>query len=413
MAQRYPGIEAPALFRSFRRLVERRRAAGPDDAEAEVMRRALVEEDSAAVRRLLARALGSPTPYRERLVHFWADHFTLRAMPRLLRAVVSAHVDSAIRPHVTGRFRDMLRAAVLHPMMLRYMDQPRSVGPASPVGQRRGLGLNENLAREVLELHTLGAQGPFDQQDVRQLARLLTGLVVNDEGYTEFVEVRAEPGSFRILGRRHGGGERPGLSDIEAALDDLAAHPLTARHLARKLAVHFVSDNPPAALVDDLAAQWRSTEGDLRAVSEVLAGHPLALSHPPAKARKPLDFLIAALAALGVGAPAVMRWRQGQLRRVVVHPLIGMGQPWQEPRGPDGWPEGFDAWVTPQGLAARIDWAMTMPSRLRRRLPDARAFVDQALGGLGDDQLRQLVAGAESQAEGVGLVLASPAFNRR
>ncbi|MCC6001966.1 MAG: DUF1800 domain-containing protein [Pararhodobacter sp.] len=413
MERRYPGPDTASLLSRHRHLVQRRRAAGPDDPESDAIRRALVHDDTAAVQRMIARALDSPAPYRERLVHFWADHFALRAMPRILRPAVSAFGDETIRPHVTGHFRDMLRAAILHPMMLRYLDQPRSVGPNSPAGRRRGLGLNENLAREVLELHTLGAQGPYDQQDVHQLAGLMTGMIVDADGRTAFAEARAEPGSFVVLGRRYGGSGQPRLADIEAVLDDLAAHPHTARHLAHKLAVHFVADTPPAALVDDLAALWQASEGDLRAVSAALASHPLARSDRLVKARKPLDFLIAGLAALNVTAPEVMRWRQGMVRRVVLHPLIGMGQPWQEPRGPDGWPEGFDAWITPQGLATRIDWAMTAPPRLRRRLPDARAFVDQALGPLADDHLRRLVAGAENQAEGVGLLLAAPAFNRR
>ncbi len=413
MARRYPGDSAADLLTTHRQLVRRRRTHGPEDPQAEALRLALVAADTAAVQRTLARALASPSPYRERLVQFWANHFTTRALPRILRPTVSAHADEAIRPHVTGPFAAMLRAAVLHPVMLRYLDQPRSVGPGSLVGQRRGLGLNENLAREVLELHTLGADGAFDQADVRNMALLLTGLVVDEAGQVAFVPDRAEPGGFTILGRRHGGGSRPRLADIQAALDDLAVHPATARHLCRKLAAHFVADDPPPALVADLVAVWQVSGGDLHAVSVALAGHPQAREAPLTKARRPLDFIIAGLAALGVSGRAVMGWPQGLVRRAVVHPLIAMGQPWGEPRGPDGWPEDFGAWITPQGLAARIDWAMTVPGRLRRTLPDARAFVDHALGPLGDDHLRRLVAGAELQAEGVGLVLAAPAFNRR
>ena len=413
MAARYPGDSVADLLTGHLAFRQSRRAHGPEHPETEALRRNLIQADTAAVQRAIARALASPAPFRERLVQFWANHFTTRANARILRATVSAHVDQAIRPHVTGRFAPMLRAAILHPAMLRFLDQPRSVGPGSPFGQRRGRGLNENLAREVLELHTLGVQGGYGQGDVRAMALLLTGLVVDADGQTAFARNRAEPGRFAILGRHYGGDGRPRLADIEAALDDLAAHPDTARHLCTKLAAHFVADDPPADLVADLVSIWQASDGDLRAVSAALADHPRAQAAPLTKARRPLDFLIAALAALGVTGREVMGWQQGMVRRLVVHPLIAMGQPWAEPRGPDGWAEGFDAWITPQGLAARIDWAMTAPARLRPVLPDARAFVDHALGPLGDDHLRRLVAGAELQAEGVGLVLAAPAFNRR
>lgn len=425
MQRRYPGPSTSALEAMRRELVATRRqlqqvegdsvsADAPGDSLEDMLRghrRALADEDLATVRRTFARALDSDTPYRERLVRFWASHFAVRAMPRIFRAAVSSYIDEAIRPHVTGRFGAMLRAAVLHPIMLRYLDQAGSTGPTSPFGQRQGRGLNENLARELLELHTLGADGPYGQDDVRQLAKLLTGLGVDEQAQMVFRRRRAEPGSFTVLGRRYGGG-RPSLADIEAALDDLAAHPHTARHLSYKLAQHFIADEPPSALVDDVSATWRESGGDLRHVALVLAEHPLAQSAERAKARQPLGLLVAALGALGVTGGEVMRWNRRMVRQVIVHPLIAMGQPWQEPRGPDGWPEHFGNWITPQGLAARIDWAMTTPAQLRRRLPDARDFVDHALGDLADDDLRRLVAGAENNTEGVGLVLASPGFNR-
>lgn len=424
MQRRYPGPSTSMLEATRRELVATRRTlreradmqAGMDDDQGQAIlqdyRQALIDEDLAAVQRALARALDSETPYRERLARFWANHFTVRAMPRVFRAASSSYADEAIRPHVTGRFRDMLHAAVLHPMMLRYLDQAGSTGPNSPFGQRQGRGLNENLARELLELHTLGADGPYGQDDVRQLAKLLTGLGVDQDAQMVFRRRRAEPGRFTVLGRRYGSGRRPQLADIEAALDDLAAHPHTARHLAGKLAQHFIADDPPPALVDDLTAIWRDSDGDLRLVAQALAGHPAAQADERAKARQPLGFVIAALGALGVTGSEVMRWNRRRIRQIVVHPLIAMGQPWQEPRGPDGWPEGFGHWISPQGLAARIDWAMTAPPRLRRRLPDAREFVGHALGDLAGDDLRRLVAGAENNTEGVGLVLASPAFNR-
>ncbi|MFN3293173.1 MAG: DUF1800 family protein [Gemmobacter sp.] len=361
----------------------------------------------------LARAVGAEDSYRERLVRFWADHFTVKARQPPMRPMVSAMTDDAIRPHVTARFAQMLRAAVLHPAMLGFLDQVASVGPDSAFGQRRGAGLNENLARELLELHTLGVEGGYTQADVRQTALLLTGLAVNETEGTVFQPRRAEPGAETVLGRSYGSNRQPRLDDIHQLLDDLAAHPTTVRHLCGKLAVHFVSDTPDPGLVADLVAVWTRSDGDLKAVSQALAEHPAAERPVLEKARQPFDFVVAALRALGVTGQEIAGWNDRTLRRTALLPMRAMGQPWQEPNGPDGWEEGFDTWITPQALAIRIDWGMNMPSRLRPDLPDARDFVRLALADLADDDLVRMVSRAERNAEGVGLVLAAPLFNRR
>jgi uncharacterized protein (DUF1800 family) len=296
--------------------------------------------------------------------------------------------------------------------MLIYLDQVVSVGPASRFGQRRGLGLNENLARELIELHTLGVAGSYDQRDVRELAELLTGVNVGAEGQTVFLPNRAEPGPEVVLGVTHGG-DPARIEHVHAVLDDLAARTDTARHLARKLAVHFVADTPDPRLVEDLAAVWVATKGDLLAVAQALAEHPAAAGPQPGKVRQPFDYLVAALRALGLDGSAVMALPDRDFNRLVMGPLGAMGQTWVSPRGPDGWPEAAEAWITPQRLAARIEWAMQAPARLVPALPDPRSFVEDALAGLADDTLRLAAARAETETEGVGLVLASPAFNRR
>jgi uncharacterized protein (DUF1800 family) len=361
----------------------------------------------------LARAVRTEDGFAERLVRFWADHFTVRAGNPEDRLLISAFADDAIRPHVAGNFAGMLRAAVLHPAMLGSLDQTTSVGPASPLGKRRNLGLNENLGRELLELHTLGVDGGYTQADVRQTALLLTGLAVDGTRGTVFDPRRAEPGAETVLGRSYGSNGKARIEDVQQMLDDLAAHPATARHLCAKLAVHFVSDSPDPGLVSDLQAVWARTDGDLLAVSIALAGHPAANRPVLEKARQPFDFIVCALRALGIKGEAVAEWDNRVLRRVALVPMATMGQRWQTPNGPDGWEEAVDRWITPQALATRIDWAMHMPSRLRPDLPDARGFVDDALAGVADDGLRRTVLRAERNAEGVGLVLASPQFNRR
>jgi uncharacterized protein (DUF1800 family) len=378
--------------------------------DATAVREAQRAVDALALRgakAIFARAVGSDDQYRERLVAFWADHFTVTARNRIERALPGVLVDEAIRPHVTGRFADMLRAVTTHPAMLVYLNQEASIGPGSPKGKRQKKGLNENLARELLELHTLGVGAGYTQDDVRQLAELLTGLTVGLEGFV-FDAKRAEPGAETVLGVRYDGkGERP----ILQALDDLAARPETAAHLARKLAVHFVADDPDEGLVDDLAAVFRDGGGDLRRVSEALAAHPK--TETGTKARQPFDFLVASFRALGVGPDFILGLEPKGFRRLILDPLQAMGQPFQQAPGPDGWPEREADWITPQGLAARIDWAMEAPQRLVRPLPDPRDFLSRALGGRAGEKLAWAVGAAEAARDGVGLVLSSPEFNRR
>ncbi|MDX5356631.1 MAG: DUF1800 domain-containing protein [Rhodobacterales bacterium] len=361
----------------------------------------------------LARAVDSDDSYRERLVRFWADHFTVIARGASQLPMTTAFADDAIRPNIAGRFATLLRAAITHPAMLTYLNQSSSVGPDSVFGQRVGRGLNENLARELLELHTLGVDGGYTQTDVRQAALLLTGLSVNAEKGTVYLDKRAEPGAETVLGKSYGGARKARIEDIYQLLDDLAAHPATARHISWKLAVHFVSDTPDRALIEDLAAIWLKTGGDLRAVSTALSEHPAANRPTLEKARQPFDFIVAALRALDVGGQQITGWNDATLRRIALNPMAAMGQTWQEPNGPDGWEEDFSRWITPQALATRIDWGIQMPRRLRKTLPDARSFVDMALADMADDDLVRLVARSETEAEGVGLVLASPRFNRR
>lgn len=411
MAARHPGPDRPALFAIVTALREAR-SAEPRDAErlqaAEAAMTAAVLADQ---RRHLARALDSETPYRERLVRFWANHFSVTPRRRIWLPELGEMIDSAIRPHVTGRFAAMLLPAVTHPAMLRYLDQDSSVGPNSRAGRTSPRGLNENLGRELLELHTLGADGPYAQADVRATALLLTGHA-NHRGEPVFDINRAEPGIQTVLGRRYGSLIRR-ETDLAALLADLAAHPATARHLAGKLARHFVSDDPPAGLVDDLAAIWRESGGDLGRVSRALAEHPAALDAPLSKIRSPFEYLVAALRALGVTGAQVMDWPEPRLRRLVLTPLVQMGQNWQGAPSPAGWPEAARDWLTPPALAARIDWAMDAPARLRPGLPDARDFVELALAGQAVPRLARLVAASESNVEGLGLVLAAPAFQRR
>ncbi len=354
--------------------------------------------------------------FRERLVRFWADHFTVAAKGKGLRYVTTGYIEDAIRPLVTTSFGKMLRATTTHPAMLIYLDQIQSVGPNSKIGKKLGRGLNENLAREVIELHTLGVGGAYSQADVRQFAELLTGLYYNFRKGFSFRPSAAEPGAETVIGTSYGG-PRGSLDDIYAVLDDLARHPDTARHIARKLVVHFVSDVPTPKLVAHVAAAFMASQGDLMAVYTALLEHPAAWENPGGKAKQPFDFLASALRALGigtggVGSDVVADLSIRKTRLYFQGPLQIMGQPWLQPPGPDGWPENLQDWITPQGLAARIQWALVAAGLWGNNTDPAR-FATTALGDMTDEVLLGVVGFAESRVEGIALALASPEFNRR
>ncbi len=419
LAARYPVItpgEGARMLASFAPLKRAERANEPGAAEALLaLKRTINTAIIAGLQAQVARAVADETGLRERLYQFWRDHFTVRARRQRQQGLMIAHGEEAVRPHLTGRFADMLTAAVTHPAMVVYLDQSVSIGPGSVRARKRpdrGLGLNENLAREVIELHTLGVGGSYGQHDVRELAELFTGMTHSEFGGFQFLPDYAEPGAETVLGKTFGG-DPAKLADVEAALVALARHPDTAQHLARKLAVHFVADRPDPALVAALATAYEAADTDLMAVYEVLATHPAAAMDPAAKVRQPFEFIVTSLRALGLSGDDVMALGPRDLRRYLYGPLRLMGQRWNAPGGPDGWPEAAEDWIVPQLLAARIEWAMTAPAKLVGPLPDPRGFIDTALAEAASDALRFAVPRAESRAEGVGLVLASPEFNRR
>lgn len=385
-----------------------------DRDRAPEYRRALkvvARQGEAFARRLIARGLDSPDGLRERLAWFWSDHFTTGIRRRTDVELVGSLHEHAVRPHLAGRFADLLRAALLHPAMLLYLDQNASIGPNSRAGRKRGAGLNENLAREAIELHTLGVGAAYAQEDVRQLAELLTGVTHEPGRGMVFEPRRAEPGAETVLGRSYAG---EGLAPVEAVLADLARRPDTARHLCRKLAVHFLSDSPDPALVERMTAAYLAADTALLPVYEVMLNDARAFAAPMAKARQPVEFIISSLRALGLDGAAVMALAPKPFHRRLIEPQRGMGQSWAAPDGPDGWPEEIGAWITPQGLGARIAWAMEVPELLLdRRLPDPREMARRCLGTLGSDVLTVAAGRSETLREGVGLVLAAPEFNRR
>jgi uncharacterized protein (DUF1800 family) len=304
----------------------------------------------------------------------------------------------------------MLKAATLHPAMLLFLDQQLSVGPNSKRAKSGKRGLNENLGRELLELHTLGVGSGYLQADVRQMAELLTGLIFRTGEGLEFNENAAEPGPEMVLGQIY---EGEGIGPILRALEDLALRPETGAHLARKLAVHFVADAPPEALVAAMAKAYAQSGGSLLALYGAMLDHPLAWEVPLTKLRQPFDFLVAAMRGLGVSAERVVGLKPKPMQRLLLEPMAAMGQPMNLAAGPDGWPEEAAAWVTPQRLAARITWAMDVPSRFVQTLPEPAVLMEAALGDRAGDRLNLAIGGAETRRDAVGLVFSSPEFNRR
>lgn len=386
-----------------------RRAMRQDDAKArQKARRSLREIAEADLRETVARAVSGPG-FAERLVHFWADHFTVAANCPALRLAAPDFVASAIRPHVARSFPSMLKGATFHPAMLLYLDQAQSVGPTSRAGRRRIRGLNENLAREMLELHTLGSSALYTQDDVHALAELLTGLSVDRWGF-RFRQRIAEPGAKTILGRSYG--PPKGIATIEAALEDIALHPDTAHHIAHKLAVHFIGPDTTPGHVEGIARAYIASEGDLISTYRALLDHPAAWLAPFQKAKRPFDFLVSALRAAGTRHKDVLEMPGAIFRKGILEPLATMGQPLFRPGGPDGWSEEAEAWITPAGLSARISWAADFAERALSD-HDPRHFVETALRDAASDNLRSAVSRAGRRSDGIALALASPEFNRR
>ena len=362
-------------------------------------------------RTAFARAIDTPQPLRERLITFFADHFTVIAKSGASDIYLpSALVEDAIRPHIGGSFGQMLEAVTLHPAMLIYLDQHVSIGPNSRMGLKQGKGLNENLARELMELHTLGVGGGYSQIDVRQLAELLTGLTVERDLEVVFEAKRVEPGAEEVMGKSYGGNK---IAAIQNVLRDLALHPATAAHMARKLAVHFLSDSPDPAVIEAMRQAYEQSGGDIPAVMRAMLSHPAAQGQGAQKVRQPFDFISAACRALGFTGADVMAMKLGEFKRGFLFSMEQMGQRLKSAPGPNGFPEEAEAWVSPPRLAARIDWAMRMPQHLVKELPDPVLFAKGALGGNASQTLLTAASRAENRRDGVGIVLSSPEFNRR
>jgi uncharacterized protein (DUF1800 family) len=310
---------------------------------------------------------------------------------------------TAIRPYMLGRFRDLLRACTTHPAMLAYLGNFLSIGPNSRQGLRRGLGLNENLARELLELHTLGVNGGYSQEDVQETARILTGWTVpttTPQGTNlTYLPDRHEPGGRRVLGKAYPEGDQ---EQLFALLDDLAAHPATARHVTRRLVRHFLGDTAPPQVADSMAQVFRDTQGDLRAVTEAMVTHPASWELPPRKLRPPVEMVFGLSRMLG-GLPP---------RPLLPHVLRGLGQPWLGALAPAGWPEEDNAWASPDAVKSRLDWSLQLAAQRDARL-DARQLAEATFGPALSTETRRTLQRAANGGQALALLAMSPEVQRR
>ncbi len=394
----------------------------------------------------LAQAILSPFGFHERLASFWTDHFSTSALKSLpMRMVVPLYEAEAIRPNLAGSFANLLKAAMLHPAMLIYLDQSDGAGMDAPAGRPGGRAVNESLGRELLELHTLGAGSGYTQEDVRAAALILTGLSVDRRALEVVYRPRiSEGGSISLLGEVYEDDEA-GSQDHLRMLEDLAVNPMTAEHVCRKLVIHFVADEPPADVVTAMTAAWAETEGDLKAVYRAMLNHPRAWSDPGQKIKRPFEFVVSGFRAVDISDKDLSRLldemdddeqeddgpmrkalkmasstaaredakqRAARANDLTLAALQRMDQPIWQPPSPAGYADLASVWLSPGQLSERIAWARLMAGRFGQRR-DPGTFLDAALGDAAGQNTRDVIAQAPNTNHAIAMVLASPEFNRR
>jgi len=411
---------AEALRRhdAYLRRLQARASDAPDSAKPFEQQfadhfRELVQADLSA--RLITAAT-TQRPFSERLALFWANHFTVSMAKGAVRGLVGSFEREAIRPHIAGHFDQLLMASTQHAAMLRYLDNALSAGPHSRFVARlarwqrddgvvpRITGLNENLAREVLELHTLGVDGGYTQGDVTAFAAVLTGWraprLPRGEQASFFDANWHEPGPKTVLGKRYPEGPQA-LTEL---LRDLARHPSTARFVSTKLARHFVADEPPAALVDRLARSFSDSAGHLPTVYTELVRSPEAWQPQASKLKTPEELVISSARVLAVGDVMLARGRDAG---------VGfMGQRVQAAPSPAGWPDRAEEWLGPEAVWKRLEWATRVGERLGRQT-DARALAGRTLGPWLSATSRVQIERAADGPQALALLLMTPEFQRR
>jgi uncharacterized protein (DUF1800 family) len=369
---------------------------------------------------VLARAQSAAMtaqPFRERLVHFWSNHFAVSADKGAIHGLAGTLENEAIRPHVNGRFVELLTAVEQHPAMIAFLDNQFSAGADSPAGLRadargggaRRFGINENLAREILELHTLGVGGGYRQEDVTSFAQIITGWSIGGgrgrltggvPGKFCFRDNLHEPGTKMFLGKRYG---QEGQAQGEAVLADLAVHPSTARFLATKLVRHFVADDPPPAAVERVAHAYSRSGGNLPEAYAALIESPEAWDPRSRKFKTPEDFVFSTLRALTFTPDKPQE---------VIHTFDLLGQRQYTPGSPAGWADTASNWDGSDALMHRVLWASQVAARYEGSGAPAD-LAGAALGGFLRPETSAAIRKASSGSQALALLLMSPEFQRR
>src|SRR5215813_8498621 len=385
-----------------------------DDPAPKRLRQLLRPIYASEVTARLQHAVATERPFLERLTQFWANHFTISIDKQFLPGLAGSFEREAIRPHVLGSFTDMLLAVETHPAMQLYLDNYLSVGPNSEAAQRRArrqaprIGINENLAREILELHTLGVGGGYSQKDVTTFAEVITGWSISGEGGRfsggepgrfVFRPELHEPGAKVVLGRSY---PDEGFGQGVAVLRDLAHERATAQFIATKLARHFILDEPPPQAVTRVADAFVRSGGDLPSVYAALIGAREAWLQPLAKYKTPSDYVVSSFRGLAVPVDA---------GHAPLAPFELLGQRTWSPGAPAGWPDRSADWEGASALMKRIQWADAVGARLGNRR-DAMQLAPQLLGTNLTAATRAAVAHAASASQSITLLLASPEFMR-
>jgi uncharacterized protein (DUF1800 family) len=406
----------------------KRMGAGREETDEEakaalnVLRDAYLPHYRAQVLARAQSAALTTRPFAERLVHFWANHFAISADKGAIFGLAGTLENEAIRPHVNGRFVELLTAVEQHPAMIAFLDNQYSVGADSMAAQRaarravaagtaarREFGINENLAREILELHTLGVDGGYTQQDVTSFAQVLTGwsigggkgrLAGGQPGRFYFRENLHEPGIKVFLRKRY---PETGRAQGEAVLADLARHPSTARFIATKLVRHFVADEPPGAAVERVAGAFLKSDGDLPLVYSKLFESPEAWNASLPKFKTPEDLVFSTLRAFDT-APTKAE--------DVIRSFDLLGQRQYTPGSPAGWPDTAKAWDGSDALMHRVLWASRMAERYERGV-DPQAVAASCLGSFARNETLTALSRAASAQQALALLVMSPEFQRR
>jgi uncharacterized protein (DUF1800 family) len=357
--------------------------------------------DEAKIR--IEAALDAEIGMTERLVWFWSNHFCISADK--IQSMSGAYEREAIRPLVLGQFADLLLAVEGHPAMLFYLDNWVSMGPNSTAGINRSRGLDENLAREILELHTLGVRSGYTQEDVIAFAKVLTGwTLVQPDGSPErggeftFNPRLHEPGEQKILAKVY---PDDGVEQGRAVLKDLARHPATATHVATKLARHFVADQPPAELVERMAKVFLDTDGNLREVAKAMVSADESWTQPPAKLKSACEWRVGMFRACSFAQIDPAGFTEGQAL---------LGERLWRPPSPKGYPDDEASWIDSMGR--RLDIANKFAERMADKV-DPETVMESVLGSMVSAEVRQAVGRADSRQQALALLFMSVEFQRR